>query len=57
MFKETDITTATKKKDKSNLTTENMAMNIVELFGDFDTDLMQRVEKTVIDYYLKGDTK
>ena len=37
----------------TKLTNERMALSILELYDDFDTELRTLLEKTIIDYYLK----
>ena len=46
-----------KTERKTKLTEESMALELVQWFGDFNPVLMKKVEKVVIDYYLKGENK
>ena len=55
-IKEIDISIMTNTAKKVEISEEKMALNISELFGDFDVELQKQIEKTIIDYYLtKGE--
>ena len=55
-IKEIDISIMTNTAKQVEISEEKMALNISELFGDFDVELQKQIEKTIIDYYLtKGE--